>query len=370
MAAANTTNTSSTEELSKQTTEMTGTATKSTTKTNTPTNTLASSVTPTPTKKNYSRKTKSLGILCENFIQTFSQRHNSIIVIDSAATELGVERRRIYDIINILESLDIVQRKCKNTYEWLGVEHLTSVFGTFQQVAFCEFAQEAVANGLLQGTVQPRVPPHSGQKKSLGKLSQQFLQLFLVGHEVLSLTDAADKILGTPYVVPNNVASLNSTAAANLQAAATKGLKTKIRRLYDISNVFCSLGICKKMEGGKNEKPKFVWDYKLDAKQIRELHLQTRQPNLSVYDPVAAAVLTTPLLATASTPSQHVVAATLQEQAAVPTPAVKKQVEAVAAATTPVSDDKDILANINAMGGASSVQEDGTELLCRTVSLV
>jgi hypothetical protein len=107
----------------------------------------------------------------------------------------------------------------------------------------------------------------------------------------------------------------------------------------------------------------------LDAKQIRELHLQTRQPNLSVYDPVAAAVLTTPLLATTSTPSQHVVAATLQEQAAVPTPAIKKQVEA-AAATTPVSDDKDILANINAMGGASSVQEDGTELLCRTVSLV
>jgi hypothetical protein len=124
------------------------------------------------------------------------------------------------------------------------------------------------------------------------------------------------------------------------------------------------------MEGGKNEKPKFVWDYKLDAKQIRELHLQTRQPSISVYDPVAAAVLTTPLLATSMStpPSQHVVA-TLQEQAAVPTPAVKTQVEATAAAaTTPVSD-KYILANINAMGGAS-VQEDGTELLCRTVSLV
>jgi len=68
MGAVNTTNTSSTEEPSKQTADMTSTATKYTTKT-TSTNTLAS-VTPTPTKKNYSRKTKSLGILYSNFFST------------------------------------------------------------------------------------------------------------------------------------------------------------------------------------------------------------------------------------------------------------------------------------------------------------
>ena len=156
-------------------------------------------VTPTPKKHSCSCKGKSLGLLCKNFIQTYNTSQVAIS-IDDAARALGVERRRIYDIINIFESLDIVARKCKNTYNWLGISNLPQVFGRLQEEAFKEFAQDAVDHGLVQTSAEKipdRVPP---QKKSLGRLSQQFLQLFLAGHPVMALTDASDKILGESTV--------------------------------------------------------------------------------------------------------------------------------------------------------------------------
>jgi transcription factor E2F7/8 len=211
-----------------------------------------SMVTPTPKKHSYSRKNKSLGLLCENFIQTYNTSQ-AAISIDDAARALGVERRRIYDVINIFESLDIVSRKCKNTYNWLGIANLNNMFGKLQQEAFSEFPQDAIDHGLLYLSPEEMPDRVPAQKKSLGRLSQQFLQLFLVGHPVMALTDASDKILGSSSfeelaALANKEEEKTPKTERELQQAATRGLKTKIRRLYDIANVFVALGIIKKLE--------------------------------------------------------------------------------------------------------------------------
>lgn len=40
--------------------------------------------------------------------------------LESMCKKLGTNRRRIYDIINVLEALEMIVKQSKNWYTWLG----------------------------------------------------------------------------------------------------------------------------------------------------------------------------------------------------------------------------------------------------------
>jgi transcription factor E2F7/8 len=56
----------------------------------------------------------------------YGKNENDLLYLDSCTKELAVERRRIYDIINILESFNVIRRKAKNAYEWKGIGRLVA----------------------------------------------------------------------------------------------------------------------------------------------------------------------------------------------------------------------------------------------------
>ncbi|KAL1476442.1 hypothetical protein MTO96_036495 [Rhipicephalus appendiculatus] len=75
-------------------------------------------------QKPTSRKEKSLGLLCQAFLALYPEytEPSDIIIVslDEVAKHLGVERRRVYDIVNVLESVGMVTKEAKNKYRWFG----------------------------------------------------------------------------------------------------------------------------------------------------------------------------------------------------------------------------------------------------------
>ena len=59
-------------------------------------------------------------VCCVSFLREYSNNETKQICLDASAKLLKVERRRIYDIVNILEAVAVVSRRGKNQYDWHG----------------------------------------------------------------------------------------------------------------------------------------------------------------------------------------------------------------------------------------------------------
>jgi transcription factor E2F3 len=64
------------------------------------------------------RYDSSLGLLTKKFVQLIQSSPDGIIDLNAAATELSVQKRRIYDITNVLEGIGLIEKKSKNNIHW------------------------------------------------------------------------------------------------------------------------------------------------------------------------------------------------------------------------------------------------------------
>uniref|UniRef100_A0A8B9Z4V4 E2F transcription factor 2 n=1 Tax=Buteo japonicus TaxID=224669 RepID=A0A8B9Z4V4_9AVES len=62
----------------------------------------------------------SLGLLTKKFIRLLSESPDGVVDLNRAAEVLEVQKRRIYDITNVLEGIQLIRKKSKNNIQWMG----------------------------------------------------------------------------------------------------------------------------------------------------------------------------------------------------------------------------------------------------------
>ncbi|XP_063225104.1 transcription factor E2F4-like isoform X4 [Bacillus rossius redtenbacheri] len=69
----------------------------------------------------YGRTEKSLGLLTIRFVSLLQKARDGVLDLKVAADVLAVrQKRRIYDITNVLEGIGLIEKKNKNSIQWKG----------------------------------------------------------------------------------------------------------------------------------------------------------------------------------------------------------------------------------------------------------
>ncbi|XP_066987804.1 uncharacterized protein [Macrobrachium rosenbergii] len=199
-----------------------------------------------------SRKDKSLGLLSEKFLEQFPLEVSFLetprrLVIDEVASLLGTERRRVYDIINVLESLNMATRVQKNMYQWTGRLHLEETLGRLKALGEKYDIATQLQALKNEDSNEFKVPqqikltkPGDAERtdirkeNSLSILCQKFLMILLVSPQ--------------PHII-----SLDNAIRLLVGEAGESGdrLRARGRRLYDIANVLTSLGLVRRIPAAK-----------------------------------------------------------------------------------------------------------------------
>jgi len=178
-----------------------------------------------------------LTILCERFEQLFGRKEGVGIQLAQAAEKLQVARRRLYDIINVLEAVNLITRTGKLTYTWRGRGCLPDLLST---LAGSGTAQEPCIENNADTPAQSSPTKATSSKLSLWRLTRMFVRLLLTSEAPQTLPGAA-KIL------------VETDGKCSRQTVITVE-----RRLYDISSILCALGLTEKLYLGRVQ-PAFRW---------------------------------------------------------------------------------------------------------------
>ncbi|XP_046616314.1 transcription factor E2F2-like [Neodiprion virginianus] len=136
----------------------------------------------TPTKNKTVERTRydtSLSLLTKKFIHLVENSRDGVVDLNVASEKLEVQKRRIYDITNVLEGIGILEKKSKNNIQWKGGQlpgEQLDVVDLRREVADLE-AKENTLDRLIHGA-----------EKNLRELCADRHYAYVTYHDLRSVT--------------------------------------------------------------------------------------------------------------------------------------------------------------------------------------
>ncbi|KAL9653494.1 hypothetical protein ABK040_002127 [Willaertia magna] len=206
------------------------------------------------------KKNNSLLFICSRFIEHYETQHISYINLDETVNKLDIDKRRLYDVLNVLLSLGIASKVKSKQYLYNGMIVLTKTFDEFRIKAF--------KDSFLYESISKLPDTEESLKKNLRKF--QIDSTTLTSNEIPSKTsnkkDTFLMILCKQMIMIFLITEMVEISQEHVTQILLRDVndKTKLRRLNDIINVLISLKIIEKQtadNGKRNSKVVLRWSH-------------------------------------------------------------------------------------------------------------
>ena len=190
--------------------------------------------------------------LGERFIHYFAHLNPdgspSIVYLTDAANVLQVRRRRLYDVVNILESIDVMARVGKLQYEFRGYDHIPRLLSRLVEEE--GGGEDVGGKQKAKGEGNMSTPPQKVKSEnSLYSVSRKLVRLMLVTDGPLLLSTAGTVLAGKSAQAESSGTKKRSQAQVTLE-----------RRLYDIGSILTCVGLIERIYIDTRQ-PAFQWVY-------------------------------------------------------------------------------------------------------------
>ncbi|XP_062419233.1 transcription factor E2F1 isoform X2 [Pungitius pungitius] len=192
-----------------------------------------------------SRYDTSLNLTTKRFLNLLSQSADGVVDLNWASQVLDVQKRRIYDITNVLEGIQLISKKSKNNIQWLGnrvdaalVSRQKDLHG---EVCDLTDAEDQLDELISKCNLQLRLLTEDTQNKKLGYVRCQDLKKSF---------DSPDQLVMVIRAPPETQMQVSEPS---------KGYQVSLKSTRGPIDVFLcpeeSSGVCSPVTGGSPSKP-------------------------------------------------------------------------------------------------------------------